>query len=105
MTRKPIAQRIAELEARKKTLVARLGRQERTRDTRRKILLGAFLLHRLEQSRDPGFAERLRAWLRAELPGFLIRDADRQLFNDLIDPSTANPGSTGNTQTSEGGDP
>jgi hypothetical protein len=86
MTRKPIAQRIAELEMRKKTLVARLGRQERVRDTRRKILLGALLLHRLEQTSDPALAQRLRDWLRAELPGFLVRDGDRLLFDDLIEP-------------------
>jgi hypothetical protein len=84
MTRKPIMQRIAELEARKKTLVARLGRQERVRDTRRKILLGALVLHRLEQSNNRAFAERLRLWLRAELTGFLIRDGDRLLFDDLL---------------------
>lgn len=89
MTRKPIAQRIAELEVRKKSLVARLGRQERTRDTRRKILLGALVLHRLAQTNDPAFARRLRDWLRAELPGFLVRDGDRMLFDDLIYPPSA----------------
>jgi hypothetical protein len=86
MTRKPIMQRIAELEARKKTLVARLGRQERVRDTRRKILLGALVLHRLEQSNERACAERLRLWLRAELSNFLIREGDRQLFADLLGP-------------------
>jgi hypothetical protein len=99
MTRKPLAQRIAEIEARKRTLVARLGRQERARDTRRKILLGALVLHHLKQSRDPESAERLRAWLRAQLPRFLAREADRQLFDDLIDTqvsNTGNPGETGN---------
>lgn len=99
MTRKPLTQRIAEIEVRKKTLVARLSRQERARDTRRKILLGALVLHHLKQSRDPASAERLRAWLRAQLPGFLPREADRQLFEDLVDPpvsNTGDPSETGN---------
>ena len=88
MARKSISQRLAELEERKKTLKARLGKQERAQDTRRKILLGALVLHRLEQSNDPEFTRRLRDWLRSELPGFLARDGDKALFEDLLDPST-----------------
>lgn len=95
MVRKPITQRIAELEQRRKTLVASLGKQERARDTRRKILLGALVLHRLEHSNDPAFAARLLDWLRAELPGFLTRDGDRLLFNDILEPPSADPGSSG----------
>ena len=41
MAKKSIAERIAQLEAQKKTLQARLGKQERAKDTRRKVLLGA----------------------------------------------------------------
>jgi hypothetical protein len=52
MARKTIGQRITELEERKKALVARLGKQERAQDTRRKILLGALVLHRLENCND-----------------------------------------------------
>jgi hypothetical protein len=48
MPPKPIVQRIAELEARKQALQARLGKQERARDTRRRVVLGSFILHQLE---------------------------------------------------------
>ncbi|MFK0276092.1 mobilization protein [Ensifer sp. NPDC090286] len=84
MARKSISQRLAELEERKKTLKARLGKQERAQDTRRKILLGALVLHRLEQCNDPEFTRRLRDWLQRELPGFLVRDGDRALFDDIL---------------------
>jgi hypothetical protein len=90
MARKTIQQRIAELETRKKTLKARLGKQERARDTRRKILLGALVLHRLEQSHDTEFIRRLRDWLRQELPGFLMREGDSDLFDDILQ-QTARP--------------
>lgn len=42
MVRKSIEQRLAELEARRTTLKARLGQQERARDTRRKVLQERF---------------------------------------------------------------
>ncbi|WP_457584881.1 mobilization protein [Ensifer canadensis] len=89
MARKSIEQRIAELEVRKKTLKARLGRKERAEDTRRKVLLGALVLHRLEHSRDLDFTKRLQDWLRRELPGFLVRDGDRALFDDILLPSSS----------------
>ncbi|MBD9653140.1 mobilization protein [Ensifer sp. ENS09] len=87
MARKSISQRLAELEERKKTLKARLGKQERAQDTRRKILIGALVLHRLEQSNDPEFTRRLRDWLQRELPGFLVRDGDKALFDDILEPA------------------
>lgn len=92
MARKSITQRLAELEERKKTLKARLGKQERAQDTRRKILLGALVLHRLEHSNDPDFTRRLREWLRRELPGFLVRDGDKALFDDVLDPGEMTSG-------------
>lgn len=88
MARKTIEQRLAELEAQKKTLKARLGKQERTRDTRPKVLLGALVLHRLENANDPEFTRRLSDWLRRELPDFLTREADKELFTDLIGAKT-----------------
>ena len=83
MTRKSLEERIAQLEAQKKTLKARLAREERAKDTRRKILLGALILDRL-QGRDDDMATRLDAWLRRELPGFLTREVDKDLFTDLL---------------------
>ncbi|ELT46246.1 MobC [Brucella intermedia M86] len=45
MARKTIEQRLAELDAQRATLKARLSKQERANDTRRKVLLGALVLH------------------------------------------------------------
>ncbi len=92
MARKSIEQRLAQLEAQKKTLQARLGKQARAADTRRKVLLGAFLLSRLESGKDD-FSSKLREWARAELGGFLVRDADKALFADLIGKPAAVVGS------------
>ncbi|MGO7465226.1 mobilization protein, partial [Rhizobium ruizarguesonis] len=46
MARKSIGERIAQLEAQSKTLQIRLSKQERAIDTRRKVLIGALVLHR-----------------------------------------------------------
>ncbi|MEP2167286.1 MAG: mobilization protein, partial [Nisaea sp.] len=67
MARKSIEQRLAELETKKKTLKARLTKQERTRDTRRKVLVGALVLLRLEHAIDPEFTRRLTDWQRRDL--------------------------------------
>ncbi|MBB5278664.1 hypothetical protein HNR26_004766 [Rhizobium rosettiformans] len=90
MARKSIEQRLAELDVRRSALKARLGKQERANDTRRKVLLGALVLHRLHSANDPEFTKRLGDWLRRELPGFLTRDSDKRLLADLLDPASAN---------------
>ncbi|WP_454746412.1 mobilization protein [Ciceribacter selenitireducens] len=87
MSAKALRKRLLQLEARKQVLVARLARQERAHDTRRKILIGALVLHRLQQSGDAEFSQRLGEWLRAELPGFLTREGDKALFEDILKPS------------------
>ena len=92
MPRKTIEERLAQLDAQKKALKARLSKQERTEDTRRKVLLGAFILHRLEHGRDET-SRNLADWLRRELPGFLTRDGDKELFDDLLKPAAG--GGTG----------
>ena len=56
------------------------------------MLLGALVLHRLETGRDE-FSKSLADWLRRELPGFLTRDGDQELFDDLLKKMTA--GNTG----------
>lgn len=84
MARRSIEQRLEHIEVQRRTLKARLTQQERARDTRRKVLLGAFLLHQLEANRDA--AGPLRAFVAQELPGFLQRDEDRALLADLIAP-------------------
>jgi hypothetical protein len=95
MVRKSIGERLAQIDARRKTLKARLGKQERTEDTRRKLLLGTLVLHRIEHGTDD-VSRILPTWLAKELPGFLTRDIDKALFTDLIgaDPAAreSNPG-------------
>lgn len=81
---------MAELDAQRATLKARLGKQERANDTRRKVLLGALILHRLESGKDEEFSRRLREWLKRELPDFPTRPGDKELFADL--PATRRPG-------------
>lgn len=110
MARKTIEQKLAELDAQRAALKSRLGKQERANDTRRKVLLGALVLHRLENGKDEEFARRLRDWLKRELPDFLTRDTDKALFAELIQPaaspapaaSTANAPAPG-TASSAGG--
>ncbi|MBW9113976.1 mobilization protein [Rhizobium cauense] len=84
MARKTISERLAQLEAQRKTLQMRLSKQERAMDTRRKVLIGALVLHRLENDPDLQVAGGLARWLKFELPRFLVRDADKELFADLL---------------------
>jgi hypothetical protein len=84
--RKSLEEQLSQLEAKKKSLQARLNKQDRAKETRRKILLGALVLDRVDSERDPEFSRRLADWLRRELPGFLVRDMDRDLFTDLLEP-------------------
>ena len=97
MARKSIEERLAQLDAQRAALKARLSKQERANDTRRKVLLGALVLHRLENSNHPDFTKRLGDWLRRELPDFLTRPGDKELFADLIGttPTGDTTGSTG----------
>ena len=102
MARRSIVERIAQLEARKKALQARLSKQERAVDTRRKVLLGAFLLQRLETGHDPEFTRRLSDWLKRELPGFLIRENDRALFPEFIEQKPGSDAGASDRRTNEG---
>ena len=83
MAKRTIAERLAQLESQRQTLKARLGKQERARDTRRKVLLGALVLHRLGEDKQE-FDKALKEWLQRELPGFLTRPDDKTLFADLL---------------------
>ncbi|MCJ2876030.1 mobilization protein [Rhizobium pusense] len=98
MARKTIEQRLAELEAQRSALKARLSKTERNNDMRRKVLIGSLVLHHLETSDDHDFKQQLGEWLRRELPGFLTRDNDKALFVDLIGqglPGTGEGGDSG----------
>ncbi|OYY03523.1 MAG: mobilization protein [Acidocella sp. 35-58-6] len=83
MAKKTIAERLAQLDAQREALRARLGKEERAKDTRRKILLGALVLHRLGEDKRE-FDKTLKEWLQRELPGFLTREDDKALFADLL---------------------
>ncbi len=96
MARKTIEQRLAELDAQRSALKARLSKTERNNDMRRKVLIGSLVLHQLETSDGQEFNKQLGDWLRRELPGFLTRDNDKALFADLI--------GQGLLGTGEGGD-
>ena len=87
MARRTIEQKIAHLDEQKRSLQARLGKQERARDTRRKILLGALVLQRVTSSADETDVAWLKSWMSRELPEFLTRDADRLLLADLFTPA------------------
>jgi hypothetical protein len=92
VARKTIEQRLAELEAQRSALKARLSKTERNNDMRRKVLIGSLVLHHLETSDDQEFSKQLGDWLRRELPGFLTRDNDKALFDDLIGPGQSGTG-------------
>ncbi|MDD2704035.1 MAG: mobilization protein [Acidocella sp.] len=83
MARKSIEERLAQLDAQRQALKARLGKEERAKDTRRKVLLGALVLHRLGEDKRE-FDRTLKEWLQRELPGFLSRPDDKALFDDLL---------------------
>lgn len=94
-----LAKRKAQIAEQEKKLRARLRQErseaERKRDTRRKILVGALVLSRLDDSQ---MGERLQAWLARELPGF-VRADDLPLFDDVMKPGAANGATT--TQVSD----
>lgn len=72
-----IDERIAQLEAKSAALRARKVKSERTIDTRRKVLLGAFVIHLVEAKTADG--EKLASILRNGLAGFLKQN-DRALL-------------------------
>lgn len=65
---------MADIDARISREQARESKAERKKDTRRKILLGAILLHRVQDEADP------EGWLREFVEPHLVRDDDRALF-------------------------
>lgn len=89
MARKPVARRIEELEARKRTLMARLAAQERRLEVRRKMLLGTWVVSELQQPADGPDVQMLRDLLRRQLSRMALRDADRQLLEELLDGGNA----------------
>lgn len=85
MDRRQIAKRLAQLEVRLQSQETRLSTRVQAREIRRKILLGAFLLHKMETAADTEMVTRLRDWLHRDLLSFLAYDGDKDLFQDLLD--------------------
>lgn len=71
-------ERLKQLKAQKQALEAkekkRIAEQQRKEDTRKKILLGAYLLKKMEES------EANRQRILADLDEYLIEPRDRALF-------------------------
>jgi len=87
---KPVAERIAALKQKQEKLAARLTtlaavakREDRKRDTRRKIVVGGSVL--LAMEKDPILAERVKAALATTVG----RPIDREVVADLLPPSPA----------------
>ena len=77
-------ERIAELEKKKQQIANRIVRlrniestEQRKLETRRKVLAGAWILHRVEQDTD----DRLRLMLMQGLDDFIKHPRDRALFD------------------------
>ena len=79
------ARRRKGLDRRIRRAEARVAAQVRREDTRRKILAGAWVLSEAAKS------DAARAKLRRGLAGFLDRDRDRQLFEELFGAGWAAP--------------
>ncbi|MBB4408139.1 mobilization protein [Agrobacterium radiobacter] len=84
MVRKPVARRIEELEARKRSLMARLAARERRLELRWKMLLGTWVTGELRKITAEPDVRMLRDLLRRQLPQMALRDADRQLLEELL---------------------
>jgi len=64
-----------------KKLDAKIRKEKRKTDTRRKVLLGAYLLNKLETSERNIVLEDLKK----NLPKFLEREQDIKLFNYILE--------------------
>ena len=86
MDNNKIEKRIRQLDAQKQRLKSQLRSKQRATETRRKILIGALVLSRIEQNdfRDTAII----AWVKDQLPSFLTRHQDREIFSDILENNT-----------------
>jgi hypothetical protein len=89
MARTPVEERLEKmreeerkLRERRKALEARLSADRRKAETRERIMLGAFILHHIEQ--DTATGRQLGPLLQRELPLFLTRERDHALLQPLL---------------------
>ena len=92
MARKTIEQRLAELDAQRSALKARLSKQERANDTRRKVLLGGFVL---AQMKKKGIGYNQMTYEDARFVDTLNNDRDRALFGLAAKPALSPTGEAG----------
>lgn len=59
--------------------------QERKNDTRRKVLLGSFVLAKVSAEGERG---NIRSWLEKGLPGYLKNDRDKKLLAEFMSQET-----------------
>lgn len=76
-----LEKKLSQVKARVQKLKAVEEKTERAKDTRRKILFGAWLQGRLEHDPEAAFFMRK---LAETFPGFLQRKDDFDLFKDLL---------------------
>ncbi|MFD2427146.1 mobilization protein [Sphingobium scionense] len=84
MARTPVEERLEKmrederkLRERRKALEARLSAERRKAETRERIMLGAFILHHIDEDTPTG--RQLAPLLQRELPMFLTRERDHAL--------------------------
>ena len=70
-----IDEKIAKLKAEASRIKGRASKQKRKDDTRRKILIGAYMIEQIEKGKYS------KEKLSAAMNGFLSRENDRTLFN------------------------
>ena len=70
------------LRERRKALEARVSADRRKAETRERIMLGAFILHHIEEDTPTG--RQLAPLLQRELPLFLTRERDHTLMAPLL---------------------
>ena len=92
MARKTIEQRLAELDAQRATLKARLSKQERANDTRRKVLLGGFVLAQMKKN---GIGVQSVTYESVRFIDTLNNDRDRVLFGLAAKPALSPTGEAG----------
>src|SRR3546814_17965462 len=69
------------LRERRKALEARLSAERRKAETRERIMLGAFILHHIDEDKPTG--RQLAPLLQRELPMFLTREPEQALLQPL----------------------
>jgi hypothetical protein len=89
MARTPVDERLEKLrenerriKERRKALEARVSAERRKAETRERIMLGAFILHHLDEDTPTG--RQLAPLLQRELPMFLTRERDHALMAPLL---------------------